>query len=84
MPITDKQWTVINMIESNLDLKFRGSTFDEGKEFISSHIEQSKQVSSEYARQMRLLRLEEMEIEFDQREGMTEDEYFKSGWLDVH
>lgn len=43
MTITVKQYKVIEMIESNLGIDFRGSTMQEARQFISDNMEKSKQ-----------------------------------------
>lgn len=45
--ITNKQKYVIWIIEKNLDIPFTGETFEEAKQFISKHIEESKQRTKE-------------------------------------
>jgi mannitol/fructose-specific phosphotransferase system IIA component (Ntr-type) len=72
---TEAQRKVINMIETNLNIRFKGTTKKEARDFISNNIEKSKIVSNEYIKEIKLLRLEDLENEFE-----TENNYFENGW----
>ncbi len=75
--ITDKQKPVINMIENNLQINFKGSTKEEARLFISENISKSKQASQQFRRDMLEIRLSEMEPE------ETTEEYFEFGWYNM-
>lgn len=51
--ITEAQKRVISMIENNLNIKFQGSTKEETRKFISSHMEQSRAAAAEYKQNQR-------------------------------
>jgi mannitol/fructose-specific phosphotransferase system IIA component (Ntr-type) len=75
--VTDKQKTVINMIENNLQIRFSGNTKEEARQFISENLERSKQATQQYRNDMLRIRLAEVRNE----ESM--DEYFELGWYNM-
>lgn len=72
--VTEKQRSVINMIENNLQIEFKGTTKEDARDFISKNIEKSKQATQRYRRNMLEIRLSEL------YEEETEDDYFEIGW----
>ena len=75
--LTDKQKSVISIIENNLQIKFKGNTKEEARNFISENIEQSKHASQQYRRGMLEIRLSDM------RQEEIMDEYFEFGWYNM-
>lgn len=71
MQISESQQNVIRIIENNLSIKFKGSTKEEATQFISSHIDSSK----EQAQKVRTMYMEER-IREDEAEGRDMDEFF--------
>jgi TorA maturation chaperone TorD len=75
--ITEKQQSVIRMIENNLGIKFHGTTKEEAKNFISQYIDSSKQATQQFRKDMLEIRLSDMEQE------ETIEDYFEFGWYNM-